>query len=247
MTTSPHTAVPARRSDLADPARRTVDLVVLDMAGTTVSDDGLVNAAFTAALDAAGVVPGTEHAERLRRHVRDTMGQSKIEVFRAVFDETAAQRANTVFERAYRDQVDRGAATPIPGAEATIATLRDAGIRVALTTGFAHDTQTRLVDALGWAGVADLVIGPADAGRGRPHPDMVLTAVLRLGIDDVARVAVAGDTASDVLTGRRAGASVVAGVLTGAHDAATLRNAGATHVLSSVTELPDLLVTATSP
>jgi phosphoglycolate phosphatase len=220
----------------------TVDLAVLDMAGTTVADDGLVDTAFAAALDAAGVVPGTARDQELRAHVRDTMGQSKIEVFRAVFDEPTAQRANTAFERSYLEQIDRGAARPLPGAEAVVAALRGAGIRVALTTGFARETQDRLVRALGWGDLADLVLCPADAGRGRPHPDLVLTAVLRLGIDDVARVAVAGDTANDVLTGRRAGASVVAGVLTGAHDAATLRAAGATHVLDSVAELPDLLV-----
>lgn len=220
---------------------RTVDLAVLDMAGTTVTDDGLVEASFAAAFEDAGVEPGTPRAEELWRHVRDTMGQSKIEVFRAFLDDPAARRANAAFERAYLAQVDRGAAVPLPGAVATIATLRAAGIQVALTTGFARETQARLVRALGWDDIADLVLCPADAGRGRPHPDLVLTAVLRLGIDDVARVAVAGDTASDVLTGRRAGASVVAGVLTGAHDAAALAAAGATHVLGSVAELPGLL------
>lgn len=55
------------------------------------------------------------------------------------------------------------------------------------------------------------------------------------------QIAVAGDTGYDMLTGVRAGASVVAGVLTGAHDEARLRADGATHVLGSVAELPGLL------
>lgn len=232
---TPESALPAHSAART----RAVDLAVLDMAGTTVADDGLVEAAFAAALDTAG----RPHDAELWRHVRDTMGQSKIEVFRAVFDEPTARRANTAFDRAYLEQIDRGAATPLSGAEQTISALRDAGVRVALTTGFARDTQQRLVDALGWSDLADLVLCPADAGRGRPYPDLVLTAVLRLGIDDVARVAVAGDTASDVLTGRRAGASIVAGVLTGAHDAERLSAAGATHVLDSITELPALVLT----
>jgi phosphoglycolate phosphatase-like HAD superfamily hydrolase len=42
----------------------------------------------------------------------------------------------------------------------------------------------------------------------------------------------------------RAGASVVAGVLTGAHDEPALRAAGATHVLASIVDLADLLVPA---
>ena len=57
---------------------------------------------------------------------------------------------------------------------------------------------------------------------------MILTALLRLEVDDVRHVAVAGDTASDLIAGSRAGAGVVAGVLTGAHARAEL-GAGAAH------------------
>lgn len=44
-----------------------------------------------------------------------------------------------------------------------------------------------------------------------------------------------------MLSGVRAGAGVVAGVLTGAHDEDALRGAGATDVLASVADLPALL------
>ena len=83
-------------------------------------------------------------------------------------------------------------------------------------------------------------------GRGRPYPDMILTCVLRLGIDDVRAVAVAGDTESDIRSGLAAGASIVAGVLTGAHDRDRLLAAGATHVLDSVAELVDSASTTTA-
>ncbi len=88
------------------------------------------------------------------------------------------------------------------------------------------------------------MLAPADAGRGRPYPDLVLTALLRAEVDDVRRVAVVGDTASDITSGLRAGAAIVAGTLTGAHNAQTLREAGATHILDTVAELPDLLFSA---
>jgi phosphoglycolate phosphatase-like HAD superfamily hydrolase len=71
---------------------------------------------------------------------------------------------------------------------------------------------------------------------------MILTAVLRLRIDDVAEVAVAGDTASDLLAGTRSGASVVAGVLTGAHTAEELGDAPHTHLIDSVAELPGIVL-----
>jgi phosphoglycolate phosphatase len=111
-----------------------------------------------------------------------------------------------------------------------------------LTTGFSPATRDRILDALGWRGLVDLALSPADAGRGRPWPDMILTAVLRLRIDDVAEVAVAGDTTSDLLAGTRSGASVVAGVLTGAHTRDELAEVPHTHLLDSIADLPALIL-----
>lgn len=219
-------------------------LVVLDMAGTTVADGGLVEQAFAVAAGELGVEPGSaDHAGKLD-YVRATMGESKISVFRHLFgDETLAQRANVAFEKAYGELVDGGRIAPIPGAREAVEELRGDGRTVVLTTGFARVTQDAILDALGWRDLVELTLCPADAGgRGRPYPDMVLSAFLRTGaVDGVREVAVAGDTAYDMLSGVRSGASVVAGVLTGAHDGEALRGAGATHVLGSVTELPALL------
>ncbi|BDH09933.1 putative haloacid dehalogenase-like hydrolase [Streptomyces hygroscopicus] len=226
------------------PDPRHIRLVVLDMAGTTVADGGLVEQAFDVAARRLGVEPGSpDHAEKLA-YVRATMGESKISVFRHLFgDEAAAQRANTAFEAAYGELVDGGRIAPVPGAREAIEALRAAGRTVVLSTGFARVTQDALLGALGWQDLVPLTLCPADAGgRGRPYPDMVLTALLRTrATDSVQRIAVAGDTSYDMLSGRRAGASVVAGVLTGAHDGAQLASAGATHVLGSVAELPALL------
>ncbi|UGT45562.1 phosphonatase-like hydrolase [Nocardia yamanashiensis] len=213
------------------------------MAGTTVADDGLVLKAFEVAATAAGIPAEGPEREAARQYVIDTMGQSKIVVFRALTggDEERAQAGNAAFEAAYAEFADAGV-TPIPGAAEAISALRAAGIKVALTTGFSRETQDKLLNALGWNEIADLTLAPSDAGRGRPYPDMVLAAVLRLGIDAVDRVAVLGDTASDIGTGLAAGARIVAGTLTGAHDEDQLRAAGATHVVPTVTEFARLLL-----
>lgn len=219
-----------------------IELAVLDMAGTTVADDGLVIRAFDVAATEVGVPAEGAERDNARRYVLDTMGQSKIEVFRALFvTEERAQSANAAFEAAYRNSVD-GGVRPIPGAADAITQLRDAGVKVVLTTGFSGTTQALLLDALGWGDIADLVLAPGDGVRGRPYPDLVLSALMRTGVDDVAKVAVAGDTTSDVLSGVRAGASIVAGTLTGAHDTAALRAAGATHVLTSIADFPSIIL-----
>lgn len=221
-----------------------IRLVVLDMAGTTVADGGLVEQAFEAAAAELGVEPGSaDHAEKLA-HVRATMGESKISVFRHLFgEESRAQRANKAFERAYGELVDAGGIAPVPGAREVVEQLREEGRTVVLTTGFARVTQDAILAALGWQDLVPLTLCPADAGgRGRPYPDMVLTAFLRTrAAEDVRQVAVVGDTSYDMLSGVRAGAGVVAGVLTGAHREPELRQAGATHVLRSVADLPGAL------
>ncbi|MFD4944990.1 phosphonatase-like hydrolase [Streptomyces sp. NPDC058239] len=224
-----------------------LNLIVLDMAGTTVADGGLVEQAFSAAAQRLGVEPGSaDHAGKLD-YVRATMGESKISVFRHLFgDEDRAQQANTAFEEAYGELVDGGLIAPVPGARETIEELKSAGRTVVLTTGFARVTQDAILAALGWQDLADLTLCPADAGgRGRPHPDMVLAAFLRTGaVDGVQQTVVAGDTSYDMLSGIRAGAGIVAGVLTGAHDEDQLTRNGATHVLRSVAGLPDLIARA---
>jgi phosphonatase-like hydrolase len=220
-----------------------IRLVALDMAGTTVADGGAVEEAFQRALDVVGLTAG-DLTEDPAAYVRRTMGQSKITVFTELLggDRHRAEQANAAFELAFDHAVDRGEVSAIAGAEATLAVLREAGVRTCLTTGFSPATRDRIVAALGWEGAVDLTLSPADAGRGRPWPDMILTAVIRLHIDDVAQVAVVGDTSSDLLAGTRSGASLVAGVLTGAHTRHELGTAPHTHILDSVADLPDLVL-----
>ncbi|ANJ29086.1 haloacid dehalogenase [Agromyces aureus] len=212
------------------------------MAGTTVIDDGAVEQAFALAAERSGIATG-DAFERSLQYVRDTMGQSKIEVFRVLADgdEAAAQRANAAFEDAYAEIVVRDGVAEVEGAADVIGELRAAGASVTFTTGFAPTTRDALLDALGWHDLADLALSPVDAGRGRPFPDLPLTALLRTGATSVASMVVVGDTRSDIQTGTRAGAGLVVGVLTGAHDRAALLDAGADVVIESVRDLPALL------
>src|SRR6266536_3321188 len=66
-------------------------------------------------------------------------------------------------------------------------------------------------------------------------------AVARTGVVDVRDAVIVHGTESGVLSGHRSGAGAVVGVLTGTYTRERLRKAGATHVLGSVAELPDLL------
>jgi phosphonatase-like hydrolase len=132
----------------------------------------------------------------------------------------------------------------IPGARSTVETLRDVGLQVALTTGFSPSTREALIDVLGWGDLFELRVSPADAGRGRPAPDMLWWCALKSQITSASSLMVVGDTASDMVAGLRAGAGYCVGVLSGTDDQARLIANGADDVIDSVVDLLsfDLLV-----
>jgi phosphonatase-like hydrolase len=212
------------------------------MAGTLINDGATVLLAFSRGLAAAGVTG--EQLESAIQYAKQTMGQSKSDVFAHLVGhrgEAAVNSAMEAFDAVLEEAIDAGRVTELPGAGETLAQLRSMGLKVCLTTGFSARLQARLIEHLCWAGRVDFFFAPAGGLRGRPYPDMVLAAAMRAQVDDVREVVVAGDTASDLWSGWRAGASVVAGVLSGSDDRSTLEKAPHTHIIASIADLPAII------
>jgi phosphoglycolate phosphatase len=226
-----------------------VSLACCGLIGTMVSDGGMVDRAYAEAIATQGVVTGTAAYARCMAQVHQRRGQYAVDVLHGMFPENLprGQAAHLALDRSYSDAVGRVGVTPVPGAPEAIEKLTSAGIRVCLITSFSRRVLNVVVDTLGWWDRIDLALSPEDVPRGTPWPDLVLAAMLRLGVADVRETAVVNDTASGILCGRRAGAGLVAGVLTGAHSADRLRRAGATHVIRSIAQLPELLTAAGEP
>jgi len=219
-----------------------VEMVAFDVAGTVLNDDGLVISAFKKAFEATQPDLWPTHGVEWTQYALDTMGQSKIDVFTKLLgDVEKAHQANVAFEESYVREIAEVGAVPIAGAEDIFKYLRSRGVAVALTTGFSRSTLDRLLIELGWKDLIDLSITPSEAGRGRPHPDMLNMAVEVLGITKPEHVIVLGDTASDMQAAVAFGAGQAIGVLTGAHDEHTLHDAGATSVINSVADLKSLI------
>lgn len=220
-----------------------VSMVCADLFGTTVADDGMVEKAFAEAIGTQGIVPGTAAYARCMVRAHQASGESCISIFRKMFptNEPCAQVTNLAFERSFGAAIDRMGLSALPGAEAAIDKLTSAGVRVCVISGIGRTLLGRVLDTLGWWDRVDLALSPDDVARGCPWPDMVLTAVLRLAIPDVREVAVAASTESGVLSGCRSGASIVAGLQTGAHSIQKLRRAGATHLIGGIADLPGLV------
>jgi phosphoglycolate phosphatase len=240
--------VSAREGDLASGAIP-VSLACCGLIGTVVNDGGMVDRAYAEAIATQGVVTGTAAYARCMAHVHQARGRSTVDVLQTMFPDSQArgQAAHLALDRSFCDAVGRIGATPAPGAAAAMEKLADAGIRICVITAFSRRVLTVVLDTLGWWDRIDLALSPEDAPRGAPWPDLILAAMLRLGVTDVRETAVAHDTQAGVMSGRRAGAGIVAGILGGTHSGNRLRQAGATHLIPGIAQLPELLIPAADP
>jgi phosphonatase-like hydrolase len=226
-------------------------LVIFDLGGTTIRDRGEVPAAFADALEASGlsVDPGAVAAwrgaskrEAIKHYVADqcpALGESERQALGA----TAYRRFCTMLTERLRTTHDLA----FPEARPVFGRLHDAGMRVALNSGFDRDILDVILAVVGWPEhLLDAVICSDDVSAGRPAPFMIFRAMERTGVCDVRRVAVVGDTRLDLEAGANAGVAYRIGVLTGAHDRATLDRAPHTHLLGSIGLVPDLWLNASA-
>jgi phosphonatase-like hydrolase len=220
-----------------------IKLACCGLIGTVVPDEGLIERCFAEAIATQGVVSGTSAFARRMAQVHQARGQAPGDVLRVLFpdNEARAQAAQLAFDRALGDAIRRVVIQPVPGAVQVLDQLRDGGCQVAVLTSLPRRVTDAIIDAAGLRQSIDTSLSAQDVSRGFPAPDLVLTAVLQTGTEAVADVAVIHGTGAGVDSGRRSGANIVAGVLTGPHSAARLRASGATHILGSIADLPALL------
>ena len=175
------------------------ELVVFDLAGTTVEDRGQVPEAFVAALAAHGLAVADEELAA----VRGSSKRAAIASLVPVGGDHAAVYASFRRELGVR-YADTGV-RPVAGAEDVFRWLADHGVRIALNTGFDREITQMLLDRLGWrTGLADAVVCGDDVAHGRPAPDLILLAMRATGTSDPARVVNVGDTTLDLQAGHAA-------------------------------------------
>ena len=214
------------------------ELVVFDLAGTTVRDDGQVPAAFTKALAEQGIEVTPDQISCVR-------GASKKDAIRHFVPAgpdhaRRVEEAYSAFQKGLSRRYDDLGVLPVNGAEDTFAWLRARDVRVALNTGFDRVITDLLLASLGWSKLADAIVCGDDVPRGRPAPDLILRAMELTGVRDPDHVANVGDTTADLLAGHAARVRFNVGVLSGAHDRERLEKAPHTCLVADVSELPAL-------
>jgi len=222
-----------------------IELVVFDMAGTTVSEGGAVYQCLRDTLAANGLEVSADAMQEVK-------GMDKYEALRILIERSAMrEQLLPGLDAIHEDFVDRmiefyrsdPAVGEAPGAGEAFRLLHRAGLMVALNTGFSRDIAQTLIDRLNWerGGLIDASVTSDEVDRGRPHPDMIRRLMSKLGVTDPRRVAKVGDTPADLLEGKNAGCGLVVGVTQGSCAREQLERFPHDYLIGSVAELPALL------
>jgi phosphonatase-like hydrolase len=233
-----------------------IQLVIFDMAGTTVKDQNEVQHCFFQAAANTGLQATPERITAM-------MGWSKQRVFQTLWQEQIGQQhpdyavkveaSFAVFKQVLENHYKTQSVEPTTGCLDLFSWLKAEGIKIGLNTGFYREVTDIILSRLGWdrgldadyVGSSDSVIQvsvtPSEiyGNEGRPAPFMIQKAMYRLGVTDSKQVITVGDTPSDIEAGINAGCLLSLGVTNGTHTREQLLQHSHDGLLDSLSELKD--------
>ena len=236
--------------------KQPIELVVFDMAGTTVQDRHEVEMCFLEAASHTGLSVTPERVLALQ-------GYSKIYVFELLWKEMIGEKhpdlrefvrnSYHVFCEILEKHYANNNIFPTDGCLEIFEYLKYKNVKIALTTGFYRKVTNIILDKLGWLdGLNNQYVGSKntiiqasissdEVLKGRPEPLMIHKAMSLLDVHDGMKVINIGDTPSDLKSGIRAGCRMSLGVTNGTHTRQQLsvhRNDG---FLSKVSDLKQFI------
>jgi phosphonatase-like hydrolase len=223
-----------------------IDLIVFDLAGTTVHDNNDVHRVLQQALKHFEVDISIEEAN-------EVMGIPKPIAIRALLQ---LKKVDLITDKVIHDihqffvkamiafyQTDESVKEK-EGASELFKSLKENGTKVVVDTGFDRPITNAILDRLGWINskLIDGSVCSDEVENGRPHPDMIFKAMQLAGVTDINKVAKVGDTASDMQEGTSAGCGLVIGITSGAFSREALLKEPHTHLIDSLWELPEVMI-----
>lgn len=218
-------------------------LIVFDIAGTTVRDDGSVATSFRNAFVKNGFDISLEDTHPY-------MGVKKIVAVQMMLEELGAdyslEDVNRIHEDFVNEMVDfyeyDHSVKPFEDTEEVFQSLKEKGVRIALNTGFPRVIANTIVNRFQWMdkGLVDDLIASDEVRDGRPSPLMIEQLMFRAGVDDPLQVAKVGDTTVDIEEGKAAGCQYIISVTTGSGSRDELASFYPTHIIPDLRSLMDI-------
>lgn len=219
-----------------------IKLVVFDLAGTTIKDDGNVANAFSGAMKDFGYTVSNDIINPLMGYKKSEAIRILLEKYESKMELISNDYINVIHDAFIRRMGAYYNSTGIqilPNVEKVFKQLRSEGIQVGLNTGFPRVIADLIVGKLGWlaSGLADYLIASDEVPEGRPAPYMIRRLMDAAGVDDPKQVVKIGDTEVDILEGLNAGCRWSIAVTTGTYDREELRKYNPSYIMDDMIDL----------
>ena len=221
-----------------------IEMVIFDMAGTTINEDNIVYKTLQKAInnfgievDLAGVLEigaGQEKLNAIQDIITKYGNNADLDKADAVF-----QSFLTMLATAYEEF----AIQAMTNAESVLIELRNKNVLVILNTGYDKNTANFILEKINWRQFYhfDLLVTASDVKNSRPAPDMIHFAMNLFSIDDPKKVVKVGDSRIDIEEGKNANCLFSIGVTTGAQTKTQLQDASPDYIIDDLTDLFDIL------
>lgn len=227
-----------------------INMVVFDIAGTTIQDNNEVENCFINAAAQTGL-------DVKRERVISMMGWSKIRVFETLWKEkfeannidginTRIIHSYDTFKNLLESHYLNNEVIPTTGCIEIFHFLKLQKIKIVLNTGFYRKITDLLLEKIGWlkngkSDIIDYTITSDEVAEGRPSPYMIFKAMELMKVYDVRKVIKIGDTPSDLAEGKNAGCLYSLGVLGGTHSYQQLKDFENDGIMENMVHFKDFL------
>ena len=225
-----------------------IELVVFDIAGTTVKDNGEIAIAFKSAMQQFGYDIPAEAINPLMGYKKPMAIKMMLDDYEPEESIVTADLINEIHNEFVKLMVDyykgNNAVETLPYAENIFAFLKQQGIKIGLDTGFSKEITQVIIDKLGWLkdNKIDTVVCSDEVPLGRPYPYMIKKIMEQTGVIDPKKVIKVGDTESDVNEGKNAGCKYSIAVTTGAFTEEELSPYEPSFIIHHLSELVPIIL-----
>ncbi len=222
-----------------------IELVVFDLAGTTVRDNKDVHRMLKNALKVFGVTISIEEANAVMGIPKPVAIKQLLEV--KSYPDISPELINHIHIEFVEQMIEfyqnDSSVGEKEGVSDTFRILKERGIKIAVDTGFDRQITDPLLARLGWKRdkLIDASVTSDEVEHGRPFPDLIFKAMYLTGVTDVKKVIKVGDTPSDLQEGASARCQFVIGITSGAFSRAQLEVEPHTHLFDQVPDILNLL------
>ncbi|WP_336964626.1 HAD-IA family hydrolase [Chryseobacterium contaminans] len=221
---------------------KNIELLVLDMAGTTVDEDNVVYKTLTQAVNEHG------YQVSLKQVLITCAGMEKLEAITSLLKEINGNEADAAvifenFSNKLKDAYQNLEVKPINGTEDFLLKMIAQNKKVILNTGYTSEIAQQLLDKLQWKENVhfDALITADDVSESRPSPEMIHLAMKKFNIQEPEKVLKAGDSVIDIEEGKNAGCGLTIAVLSGAQNRSELEKAEPDYIFNTISEAENIL------